>query len=251
MAGHSKFKNIQYRKGAQDAKRSKQFSKLSKEITVAAKMGDPDPEHNPRLRLAVQNARALSMPRDNIERAIKKSQAGDMANYDELRYEGFGPGGIGVIVETLTDNKNRTASEVRSAFTKLGGNLGETGSVAFSFNQVGSFTYPADKGTEEEMMDLAIDSGAEECDSDEEAHQFTCSPSDFAAVKVALEAKLGEPTEAKIVWKPTNLIEVEGQPAKTLMKLIDLLEDNDDVQSVYANFEMSDATLEVLAAEAE
>jgi len=247
MAGHSKFKNIQYRKGAQDAKRSKMFSKLSKEITVAAKMGDPNPDSNARLRLAIQNARALSMPRDNIQRAIQKSQGSDAESYDELRYEGFGPGGIGLIIEALTDNKNRTASEVRSAFTKHGGNLGETGSVAFMFDQVGSFTYPADKGDEEAMLDHAIEAGADECMSDEFGHEFICSADDFAAVKDALEAALGEPTSAKIIWKPQNLIEVDADKAATLLKLVDALEDNDDVQNVYANFDISEDVMAALA----
>ena len=247
MAGHSKFKNIMYRKGAQDAKRSKMFSKLSKEITVAAKMGDPNPDTNPRLRLAVQNARAQSMPNDNIKRAIQRSQGGDASTYEELRYEGFGPGGIGLIVEALTDNKNRTASEVRSAFTKHGGNLGETGSVSFMFDQVGSFVYDADKGSEEEMLDAAIEASADECLSDEFGHEFICTASDFAAVKDVLEAKLGEAKEAKIIWKPQNSIEVDADKAGTLIKLMEILEDNDDVQNVYANFEMSDEVMESLA----
>ncbi len=247
MAGHSKFKNIMYRKGAQDAKRSKQFAKLSKEITVAAKMGDPTPDTNPRLRLAVQNARALSMPKDNIERAIKKSIGGEAENYEELRYEGFGPGGIGLIVETLTDNKNRTAGDVRSIFTKYGGNMGETGSVSFMFDQVGAFVYPADKGSEDDMLEIAIDAGADECISDDETHEFTCDPSSFAAVKDALEVKLGEASSAKMIWKPQNTIAVEGQTASTIFKLFEFLEDNDDVQNVYANFEMSDETMAELA----
>jgi len=247
MAGHSKFKNIMFRKGAQDAKRSKLFSKLSKEITVAAKMGDPNPDTNPRLRLAVQNARAQSMPNDNIKRAIQKSQGGDAESYDEMRYEGFGPGGIGLIVEALTDNKNRTASEVRSAFSKHGGNLGETGSVNFMFDQVGSFVYPADKGSEEEMLEVAIEAGADECVSDEVTHEFICAVTDFAAVKDALEEKLGEPESAKIIWKPQNLIEVDADVAGTLMKLIDVLEDNDDVQNVYSNMDVSDEVAEALA----
>jgi len=247
MAGHSKFKNIMYRKGAQDAKRSKMFSKLSKEITVAAKMGDPNPDTNPRLRLAVQNARAQSMPNDNIKRAIAKSQGGDAETYDEMRYEGFGVGGIGLIVEALTDNKNRTASEVRSAFTKHGGNLGETGSVSFMFDQVGSFVYDADKGDEEKMLEVAIEAGADECISDEFSHEFFCPADDFAAVKDALEAELGEAKSAKMIWKPQNLIEVDMDVASNLMKLIDILEDNDDVQNVYSNMDVSDEVAEALA----
>lgn len=247
MAGHSKFKNIMYRKGAQDAKRSKMFSKLSKEITVAAKLGDPNPDTNPRLRLAIQNARAQSMPNDNIKRAIAKSQGGDAENYEEMRYEGFGVGGIGVIVEALTDNKNRTAPEVRSAFAKHGGNLGETGSVSFMFDQVGSFVYDADKGDEEQMLEVAIEVGADECISDEFSHEFICPADDFAAVKDALEEKLGEAKSAKMIWKPQNLIEVDAEKAATLMKLIDLLEDNDDVQNVYTNMDVSDEVAESLA----
>ncbi len=247
MAGHSKFKNIMYRKGAQDAKRSKQFAKLSKEITVAAKLGDPTPDTNPRLRLAVQNARALSMPKDNIERAIKKAMGGDAETYDEMRYEGFGPGGIGLIVEALTDNKNRTASDVRSIFSKYGGNMGETGSVSFMFDQVGSFVYPADKGSEDDMLEVAIEAGADECVSDEETHEFICPADEFAAVKEALEEKLGEATSANMIWKPQNLIEIEGDTAATVMRLFEALEDNDDVQNVYGNFEMSDETMAALA----
>jgi YebC/PmpR family DNA-binding regulatory protein len=247
MAGHSKFKNIMYRKGAQDAKRSKMFSKLSKEITVAAKMGDPNPDANPRLRLAIQNARAQSMPNDNIKRAIAKSQGGDAETYDEMRYEGFGVAGIGLIIEALTDNKNRTAGEVRSAFTKHGGNLGETGSVAFMFDQVGSFIYDADTGDEEKMLEVAIDAGADECVSDEFQHEFLCAADDFAAVKDALESALGEAKSAKMIWKPQNLIEVDVDAASTLMKLIDVLEDNDDVQNVYSNMDVSDEVAEALA----
>ncbi len=248
MAGHSQFKNIMYRKGAQDAKRSKMFSKLAKEISVAAKIGGPDPDANPRLRLAIQNARAQSMPKDNIERAIKKSQGGDAENYEEVRYEGFGPGGIGVIVEVLTDNRNRSASEVRTAFSKNGGNLGETGSVSFMFDRVGSITYPADAGSADDMLEVAIEVGADECISDEETHEFICADDAFAEVRANLEEKLGEAKEANIVWKPQNTIAIEGDQAQTLMKMLDVLDDNDDVQNVYANFEMSAETLESLSA---
>ncbi len=248
MAGHSKFKNIMFRKGAQDKKRAKMFSKLSKEITVAAKMGGPDPDANPRLRLAIQNARAQSMPKDNIERAVNKSQGGDAETYDEMRYEGFGPAGIGVIVEALTDNRNRTASEVRTAFSKNGGNLGETGSVSFMFSKVGSIVYPADKGSADDMLEVALDVGADECISSEEEHEFLCADDAFAEVRQALEDKLGEALSARIIWKPGNTIDVEGDQAATLLRLLDALEDNDDVQNVYANFNMSDETLESLSA---
>jgi len=247
MAGHSKFKNIMYRKGAQDAKRSKMFSKLAKEITVAAKMGGPDADSNPRLRLAIQNAKAQSMPKDNIERAINKSQGGDDENYEEIRYEGFGPAGIGIIVEALTDNRNRTASEVRSTFSKNGGNLGETGSVSFMFDRVGSISYPAEAGSADAMLEAAIEAGADECVSGEDGHEFLCPADDFAAVKDALEASLGEAESARIIWKPQNTIEVTGDSAQTLYKLLTTLEDNDDVQNVFANFEMSDETMDALS----
>jgi YebC/PmpR family DNA-binding regulatory protein len=247
MAGHSQFKNIMYRKGAQDAKRSKLFSKLSKEITVAAKLGGPDVDSNPRLRLAVQNARAQSMPKDNIERAIKKASGGDAETYDEMRYEGFGPGGIGVIVEALTDNKNRTAGEVRAAFTKHGGNLGETGSVAFMFDQVGSIFYPPEAGSADEMLEAAIEAGADECESSDAGHEFLCAMEAFNEVREALQAAHGEPERARLIWKPQNTIEVSGDTAQTLVKLLDVLDDNDDVQNVYANLELSEETLAELA----
>ena len=248
MAGHSQFKNIMYRKGAQDKKRSKLFSKLAKEITVAAKMGLPDPEHNPRLRAAIQAARGENMPRDNIERAIKKSTDQGGENYDEVRYEGFGPGGVGVIVETLTDNRNRTASSVRSLFSKNGGNLGETGSVSFMFDQVGQIIYPAEKGEAEAMLEAAIEAGAEDCVSSEHEHEFICAPGDLHEVAQALEATLGEANSARIVWKPQNTIELDDDKSETMMKLLDALDDDDDVQQVYANFEMSDSFMEKLSA---
>lgn len=247
MAGHSQFKNIMYRKGAQDAKRAKMFSKLAREITVAAKLGGPDPNMNPRLRLAVQNARAQNMPKDNVERAIKKSQGGEGDDFQEVRYEGFGPSGIGVIVEALTDNRNRTASEVRTAFSKNGGNLGETGSVSFMFQRVGSFVYPLDKGDMETMLEAAIEAGADECETTDEGHEFICAADSFNDVREALEQKFGEATAAKIIWKPETTTPVEGDAAATLMKLLDALDDNDDVQNVYANFEMSDEVLESLS----
>ncbi len=243
MAGHSKFKNIMYRKGAQDKKRSAQFSKLAKEITVAAKMGAPDPTQNPRLRLAIQNARKESMPKDNIERAIKKSEAGDAENYEEMRYEGFGPGGIGVIVEALTDNKNRTAGEVRAAFTKHGGNLGESGSVSFMFDQLGAIHFKTEAGDGDKVFEAAIEAGADDCESSDDGHDIFCAAGDLHEVKEALEAALEEAESAKIVWRPQNSIEVGEDKASTLLKLLEVLEDNDDVQNVYANFEISDEVM--------
>ncbi|AQS48730.1 MULTISPECIES: YebC/PmpR family DNA-binding transcriptional regulator [Thioclava] len=238
MAGHSKWANIQHRKGKQDAARSKMFSKLSKEITVAAKMGDPDPEKNPRLRLAVKAAKSQSMPKDVIDRAIKKSQAGDGDDYTEIRYEGYGPEGIAVIVEAMTDNLNRTASNVRSTFTKNGGNLGTTGSVSFMFDRMGEIIYPASVGDAETVLMAAIEAGAEDVESDEEGHWIYCAMEDLSDVSDALEKELGEAEEAKLIWKPQNRTEVDLETAQKLMKLIDTLEDDDDVQSVTANFDV-------------
>ncbi|MEO1251595.1 MAG: YebC/PmpR family DNA-binding transcriptional regulator [Pseudomonadota bacterium] len=240
MAGHSKWANIQHRKGRQDAKRSKMFSKLSKEITVAAKMGAPDPEFNPRLRLAIAAAKAQSMPKDNIERAIKKSTSADEANFEEIRYEGFGPAGVGVIVEALTDNRNRAASEVRAIFSKNGGNMGETGSVSFMFDLVGYIQYPADAASEDEMLEAAIEAGAEDVQSSEDGHDVYCAFDRLADVAAALEGKFGEAETAKPTWKPQNTIPVESDKVETLMKLMDALDDCDDVQNVYANFDISD-----------
>lgn len=249
MAGHSKFKNIMYRKGAQDKKRSKIFSKLAREITVAAKMGAPDPKMNPRLRLAVLNARKESMPKDNIDRAIKKSMDAEGGNYDEMRYEGFGPGGIGIIVEALTDNRNRTAGEVRSRFTKHGGNLGETGSVAFLFDHVGAIQYSADVADADTVFEAAIEAGAEDVESDEEGHTIYCEGTSLHEVKEALETALGgEAESAKMIWKPQNLIEIDEDKASTLLKLVDALEDDEDVQDVYTNFEVSEEVLAKLTA---
>lgn len=248
MAGHSKFKNIMHRKGAQDKKRAKLFSKLAKEVTVAAKMGMPDPEHNPRLRAAINAARAQSMPKDNIERAIKKSAEQGGENYEDMRYEGFGPGGVGVIVEALTDNRNRTASEVRTIFAKNGGNLGETGSVSFMFERVGSIEYAPDAAEADAMFEAALEAGADDCQSDEDGHVLTCDAENLHEVSTALEAAFGLPTSAQIIWKPLNTIEVEGAQAETLLRLLDLLDDSDDVQQVYANFEMSDSVLEQMSA---
>lgn len=247
MAGHSKWANIQHRKGRQDAKRSKVFSKLSKEITVAAKMGAADPEFNPRLRLAIQAAKAQSMPKDNIERAIKKSTDADEANFEEIRYEGFGPAGVGIIVEALTDNRNRAASEVRTIFSKNGGNLGETGAVSFMFDLVGYVEYDASIGTEVEVLEAAIEAGADDAQSLEESHEIYCAFDQLAEVAGALEARFGEAKSVKPIWRPQNTIEVEGEKADTLMKLMDALDDCDDVQNVYANFELSDADIERLA----
>jgi YebC/PmpR family DNA-binding regulatory protein len=240
MAGHSKWANIQHRKGRQDAARSKLFSKLSKEITVAAKMGDPDPEKNPRLRLAVKAAKSQSMPKDVIERAIKKSQAGDGDDYTEIRYEGYGPSGIAVIVEALTDNVNRTASNVRSTFSKHGGNLGTTGSVSFSFDRVGEITYPADAGDADTVMMAALEAGAEDVESEEDGHWIYCAMEDFAEVSDALEKELGEAKDTKLIWKPQSRTMVDLETAQKLMRLIDTLEDDDDVQTVTANFDIPD-----------
>ncbi|WP_296640038.1 YebC/PmpR family DNA-binding transcriptional regulator [Roseinatronobacter sp.] len=243
MAGHSKWANIQHRKGRQDAVRAKLFSKLSKEITVAAKMGDPDPDKNPRLRLAVKEAKSVSMPKDNIERAIKKSQGGDAESYDEIRYEGYGPGGVAVIVEAMTDNRNRTASNVRSTFSKNGGNLGETGSVAFMFDRMGRIVYPASVGDGDSVLLAAIDAGAEDVESTDEEHVIWCTDTDLNAVSTALEGALGEADSTKLVWKPQTTTELDLDGARSLLKLIDALEDDDDVQNVTANFEISDEVM--------
>ncbi|MCT4559593.1 MAG: YebC/PmpR family DNA-binding transcriptional regulator [Pelagimonas sp.] len=243
MAGHSKWANIQHRKGRQDKLRAKLFSKLSKEITIAAKMGDPDPEKNPRLRLAVKEAKSQSMPKDNIERAIKKSVAGEGDDYEEIRYEGYGPGGIAVIVETLTDNRNRTASTVRSTFTKNGGSLGETGSVGFMFDRVGEIIYPVGAGDNDSVMEAAIEAGAEDVESSEEGHVIYCADTDLHEVSNALEAALGESETAKLIWKPQTTTDLDLDGMQSLMKLIDALEEDDDVQRVTANFEASDEVM--------
>ena len=245
MAGHSKWANIQHRKGRQDAARSKLFSKLAKEITVAAKMGDPDPDKNPRLRLAVKEAKSQSVPKDVIDRAIKKSQGGDAESYDEIRYEGYGPGGVAVIVEAMTDNRNRTASTVRSTFTKCGGNLGETGSVSFMFDRKGQVLYPLEVGDEDTVMMAALEAGAEDVETTEDGHAIFCADTDLNEVSNALEAQLGESESAKLIWKPQTTTELDLEGMEKLMKLIDTLEDDDDVQRVTANFEISD---EVMAA---
>ncbi|MFT6167996.1 MAG: YebC/PmpR family DNA-binding regulatory protein [Celeribacter sp.] len=240
MAGHSKWANIQHRKGRQDKLRSKLFSKLAKEITVAAKMGDPDPDKNPRLRMAVKEAKSVSVPKDVIDRAIKKAIGGDAENYDEIRYEGYGPNGVAVIVETMTDNRNRTASTVRSTFSKNGGNLGETGSVGFMFDRKGSISYPAAVGDADTVMMAAIEAGAEDCESSEEGHLITCVDTDLNEVSTALEAELGESESTKLIWQPNIQTELDFDGLEKLMKLVDALEDDDDVQTVTTNFEASD-----------
>ncbi len=246
MAGHSKFKNIMHRKGAQDAKRGKIFTKVQREITVAAKMGGGDPVSNPRLRAAVIAARAVNMPNDRVKRAIESAVgAGSADNYVEMRYEGYGPGGVAVIVDALTDNRNRTAGEVRMAFSKYGGNLGETNSVSFMFDRVGEIIYPLSKASPDAMFDAAVEAGADDCQSGE-AHEIYCDPNSFAAVRDALEKKFGEAERSAIIWKPNVTAQVDEDQAKSMMKMIDALEDNDDVQVVTTNFEVSDDVMERL-----
>jgi YebC/PmpR family DNA-binding regulatory protein len=248
MAGHSQFKNIMHKKGRADKARSKLFSKLAREITVAAKLGMPDPAFNPRLRAAVLAARAENMPKDNIERAIKKSQAGDSENYDAIRYEGYAPGGVAVIVEALTDNRNRTAGEVRSIFTKAGGNLAETGAVSFMFDHVGVVEYDADKADADAMLEAAIEAGADDVVSNEDGHQVFTATDSLAEVTKALEAKFGEPRKSTMTWKPQNTIAVDDESGEKILKLMDALDDNEDVQQVYANFEVSDALMQKMSA---
>jgi YebC/PmpR family DNA-binding regulatory protein len=248
MAGHSQFKNIMYRKGRQDAARSKLFSKLAREITVAAKEGGPDADGNPRLRLAIQAAKAQSMPKDNIERAISKATGGDGESYEEVRYEGYGPGGVAVMVEALTDNRNRTAGAVRACFTKNGGTMGETGSVAFMFDRVGEIVYAASAGDADTVLEAAIEAGADDVTSDAESHTIQTAFEDLGSVAKALEASLGEAESVRAVWRPQTLTPIEGDKAETLIKLISALDDDDDVQNVYANFDMDESTLEQLSA---
>jgi YebC/PmpR family DNA-binding regulatory protein len=248
MAGHSQFKNIMHRKGRQDAQKAKLFSKLAREITVAAKMGLPDVTMNARLRLAVNDAKAQSMPKDNIERAIKKAMGGEGENYEEVRYEGYGPGGVAVIVETLTDNRNRTGGAIRSYFTKAGGALGETGSVGFMFNHVGEIVYPAKAGSEDKVLEAAIEAGADDVVSDAERHTITCTFENLSDVSKALEAVLGPADSAKAVWRPTTMTALDEERAQSMLKLVDTLEDDDDVQNVYSNFEVSDEVLAKLTA---
>lgn len=248
MAGHSQFKNIMHRKGRQDAARSKLFSKLAKEITVAAKMGMPDPDMNPRLRLAVQNARSQSMPKENIERAINKGAGGDAENYEEIRYEGYGPGGVAVVVEALTDNRNRTGAAVRAAFSKHGGNLGATGSVGHMFNRVGEISYSAEAGSADDVLEAAIEAGADDVQSDENGHLVTCGFDTLGTVAGEIEKLIGAPESVKAVWTPTILAMVDEDGANSIMKLVAALEDDDNVQAVFSNFEVDEETLKKMTA---
>lgn len=249
MAGHSKFKNIMHRKGAQDAKRAKMFTKVQREITVAAKLGGGDPGANPRLRAAIIAARAVNMPNDRVKRAIDSATgAGATENYEEIRYEGYGPGGVAVIVEALTDNRNRTAGEVRSTFGKYGGNLGETNSVSFMFDRMGEIVYPLSTASADAIFEAAVEAGADDCQTGDETHDIYTSPTSFLAVKEALEKKFGEAQRAAMIWKPNVAAPIDEEQSKTLMKLIDALEDNDDVQTVTTNFETSDEIMERLMA---
>ena len=248
MAGHSQFKNIMHRKGRQDAVRSKLFSKLAREITVSAKLGMPDPNMNPRLRAAILAARAENMPKDNIERAIKKAAGADTENYEEIRYEGYGPGGVAIIVEALTDNRNRTASEVRSYFTKSGGNLAETGAVSFMFDRLGAVEFDAKVADADAMMEAAIEAGADDVSSSEDGHEVVCAADSLAEVQKALEASFGEPRKAGLIWRPQNTVAVDDETGEKLLRLVENLEDNDDVQNVTGNFELSDALMAKLSA---
>ena len=248
MAGHSQFKNIMYRKGAQDAKRARLFTKIGREIEVAAKLGSPDPDSNPRLRSAIQAARAANMPRDRIDRAMKRGAGDDGgAVYEEVRYEGYGPAGVAVIVEALTDNRNRTAADVRAAFSKNGGSLGETGSVSFLFDRAGLVRFAQDAASGDEMFEAALEAGADDMVSDDEGHDVLTAPEDLHAVREALERSIGEPQAARLVWKPQTLVPVEEEPAALLFKLLEALDDNDDVQNVSANYDVSDEVLARLA----
>ena len=246
MAGHSKYKNIMYRKGAQDKKRSAMFSKLSREITVAAKMGVPDPDMNARLRAAVNAAKAQSMPKDNIQRSIDKASASDAENYEDIRYEGFGPGGVSLVVEALTDNRNRTATNVRTAFSKNGGNLGASGAVTHGFDRLGLIEYPIAAGDADKVFEAAIEAGAEDVESDEGGHQIWTTVDDLHGVARALETALGEAENVKLAWRPQTSIEVGEGEAEQLLKLVDALEEDDDVQTVWGNYEIPDAVLEKL-----
>ncbi|HEY9554830.1 YebC/PmpR family DNA-binding transcriptional regulator [Allosphingosinicella sp.] len=247
MAGHSKFKNIMHRKGAQDKKRSAMFSKLSREITVAAKMGTPDPDMNPRLRAAVLAAKAQSMPKDNIQRAIDKSSAGEGDNYEELRYEGFGPGGVSLIVEALTDNRNRTATNVRTIFSKNGGSLGASGSVSHGFDRLGLITYPSSAGSHDRVFEAAIEAGAEDMESNDETHDIWTAQEDLHEVAKALEKSLGEAESVKLAWRSQTPVEVGEDDAGSLLKLIDALDDDDDVQTVWGNYDVPDEVMEKIA----
>jgi len=249
MAGHSQFKNIMHRKGAQDARRARQFARLIREISVSARSGLPDPAANPRLRAAAAAARAANMPRDTIERAIKKAAgAGQGEDFSEVRYEGYGPAGVAIIVEALTDNRNRTASDIRSAFAKYGGALGETNSVSFLFSRLGSVRYPASAGSEDDMLEAAIEAGADNVESGPDGHEVTTSVADFFPVRDALEARFGPPVEAKLDWRPTTTVTLDEDRAAAVMKLLDAIDDSDDVQNVFANFDIPEAVLQKLSA---
>jgi YebC/PmpR family DNA-binding regulatory protein len=248
MAGHSQFKNIMHRKGRQDKVRSKLFSKLAREITTAAKLGLPDPSMNARLRAAIIAARAENMPKDGIERAIKKSQGNDTENYEDIRYEGYGPGGVAVIVEALTDNRNRTAGDVRAAFTKSGGNMAETGAVSFMFDHVGVIEFDASVANADQMLEAAIDAGADDVVSNETGHEVYSTSDSLAGVAKALEGKFGEPRKAALVWKPKNTTAVDDDKGEKMMGLLETLNEHDDVQNVYANFEVSDALVAKMSA---
>ena len=247
MAGHSQFKNIMHRKGRQDRVKAQLFTRLQREVQVASKAGLPDPAFNPRLRAAIQAAKAANMPKDNIDRAIKRGQGGDGESYDEVRYEGYGPGGVAVIVEALTDNRNRTASSVRSSFGKHGGALGETNSVSFQFNRVGQINYPAMAASADDMLEAAIEAGASDCESSDDGHEIICAADELSLVQEKLEARFGPPEQAILTWKPQTLVPVDDEKAETLFKLLEALDDNDDVQRVIANFEVSEAALARLA----
>ena len=249
MAGHSQFKNIMYRKGAQDKKRAKIFGRLIREITVAARTGPPEPDKNPRLRAAISAARSANMPKDNIDRAIKRVVGGeDETTYDEIRYEGYGPGGVALIVEALTDNRNRTASEVRTAFGKHGGALAETNAVSFMFDRVGLIAFEAGAGSADEVFEAGVEAGAGNVESDADGHEITCDPDQFNTVRDALAARFGDPREAHLAWKPQNTVPLDEKQAETLLKLLDVLDDNDDVQRVAANFEIADEIMARLTA---
>jgi YebC/PmpR family DNA-binding regulatory protein len=247
MAGHSQFKNIMHRKGRQDAVRAKLFTRLTREVQVASRLGLPDPTFNPRLRSAIQAAKAANVPKDNIERAIKKGQGGDSENYDEIRYEAYGPGGVAFIVEALTDNRNRTASEVRAAFSRHGGSLAESNAVSFQFDRIGQIRYGADVADEEAMLEAAIEAGAEDCQTSADGHEITCAPDDLAAVTEALEARFGAPEASLLTWRPQVTVPVEDDKVETLFKLLESLDESDDVQRVVANFEVSDSAMAKLA----
>jgi YebC/PmpR family DNA-binding regulatory protein len=249
MAGHSKWANIMHRKGAQDSKRAKRFTKLVREVIVAARSGMPDPEHNPRLRAAIAAAKSQSVPKDNIERAIKKVQGGgEGENYDELTYEGFGAGGVAVMVDAMTDNRNRTAAEVRSIFNKFGGTLGETGSVNYLFQRAGSIRYPLDVASTDDMFEAALEAGAEDCTHDEDGHEVICAPDAFGEVSESLSSRFGDAESATLIWKPQTTIAVDEDQATSLFKLIEALDDSDDVQQVSANFDVSDDIMRRLSA---